>query len=232
MIRKTIRATVLGVGLILAAALGGAGILLLSTPSVDTLARSDPQTTAVLTRALTAGHRVTWIPVPYEAISTDLKLAVVVAEDFRFFAHNGFDHYEIKAAMREAVTGKRLRGASTITQQVARNLWLSSDRTLTRKLKEAVLTWKLEHRLSKRRILELYLNTAPFGPDTIGIEGAAQQYFGIPASEITRVQAAHLAAGLPAPSLWHPGTKSPRAERHFQRILAKMDQAARLRRLL
>jgi monofunctional biosynthetic peptidoglycan transglycosylase len=220
------------VGLILAAALGGAVFLLLSTPSVAGLAQSDPQTTAVLERALGAGHRVTWLPVPFEAISTDLKLAVVVAEDFRFFAHSGFDHYEIKAAMREAITGKRLRGASTITQQLARNIWLSNDRTLTRKVKEAVLTWKLERRLSKRRILELYLNTAPFGPDTIGVEGAAQQYFGIPASDITRVQAAHLAAGLPAPSLWHPGTKSPRAKRHFQRILEKMDKAAGLRRFL
>jgi len=211
---------------------GGLALLFFTTPNVAALVQTDPQTTALIKQAKAVGQQVTWIPIPYEAVSTDLKLAVVVAEDFRFFLHSGFDRYEIKAATRDAVTGKRLRGASTITQQLARNLWLTHDRTVTRKLKEAMLAWKLERSLSKKRILELYLNTAIFGPETLGVEAAAQRYFGVPASKITKDQAAQLAASLPAPSHWYPGSQSPRGTRHYQRILDRMDQAAGLRRLL
>ncbi len=229
MLRKAFRWVLLGTALVLMTTVGG---LFLATPNVDALIQTDPQTTSLIKQAEAIRLEVTWIPVPYEAISTDLKLAVVVAEDFRFFLHNGFDRYEIEAALKDAVTGRRLRGASTITQQLARNLWLTQDRTVPRKLKEAMLAWKLERRLSKRRILELYLNTAIFGPETIGVEAAAQRYFGVPASEITKDQAAQLAASLPAPSHWFPGSQSPRAARHLQRIRDRMDQAAGLRRLL
>ncbi len=222
----------LGAALGFMTTVGGLGLLFLTTPNVEALVQTDPPTTALVQQAEALGQQLTWIPVPYESISTDLKLAVVVAEDFRFFLHNGFDRYEIRAAVRDAAGGRRLRGASTITQQLARNLWLSHDRTVTRKLKEAMLAWKLERRLPKRRILELYLNTAVFGPETVGIEAAAQRYFSVPASEITKNQAAQLAAGLPAPSHWYPGSASPRAARHFQRILDRMDQAMGLRRLL
>jgi monofunctional biosynthetic peptidoglycan transglycosylase len=232
MIRKALRWLGLGAVFVLMITVGGPVLLFFSTPNVDVLIQTDPQTTALIKQAEAVGQRVTWIPVPYEAISTDLKLAVVVAEDFRFFLHSGFDHYEIQAATKIAVTGKRLRGASTITQQLARNLWLTQDRTVTRKLKEAMLAWKLERRLSKRRILELYLNTAIFGPETLGVEAAAQRYFNVPASMITKDEAAQLAASLPAPSQWYPGSRSPRAGRHYQRILDRMDKAAGLRRLL
>lgn len=232
MLRKACRWLALGTVLVLMTTTGGLTLLFFTTPNVDYLMQTDPQTTSLIKQAEAVGQQVTWIPVPYDAVSTDLKLAVVVAEDFRFFSHSGFDRYEIRAAMKDAVTGKRLRGASTITQQLARNLWLTQDRTVTRKLKEAMLAWKLERSLSKRRILELYLNTAIFGLETVGIEAAAQRYFDVPASRITKGEAAQLAASLPAPSHWYPGSKSPRAARHFQRILDRMDEAEGLRRLL
>ncbi len=127
------------------------------------------------------------------------------------------------------MTGKRLHGASTITQQLARNLWLSRKRTPGRKLREAILTVRLEHALTKRRILELYLNTAIFGASTVGVKAAAQRYYGVSAADLTREQAARLAATLPAPEHWHPDSGSPRANRHFHRILRRMDWPLGLR---
>ncbi len=232
MLRRVFRWLGAGAAFSLSITAGGLALLFLSTPTVDFLVRDNPRTTAPIEKAKALGLSVVWTTVSYEDISTDLKVAVVVAEDFRFFLHGGFDSYEIKAALKDAVTRGRIRGASTITQQLARNLWLSSDRTATRKLTEAVLAWKLERRLSKKRILELYLNTAIFGPETFGVEAAAQRYFGIPASMISRTQAAQLAAALPAPSRWFPGSESPRATRHFERIMNRMNQASGLRRLL
>ena len=147
-----------------AAAAGGLAVLFAASPNVAPLTEVDPATTAFIERTQKMGLEVEWIPVPYDAIAEDLKLAIVVAEDIRFFSHNGFDRIEIRAAVGDAVRGNRLRGASTLTQQLARNLWLSNRRSPIRKLREAFLTVKLEHRLSKRRILHLYLNilSSPF----------------------------------------------------------------------
>ncbi len=159
-----------------------------------------------------------------EPSTTDLKKAVLVAEDLSFFNHNGFDTHEIRIAAREAVQGKRIRGASTITQQLAKNLWLSPSRSPDRKLREIVLTRLLERHLSKRRILELYLNVVEFGPGIYGAEAAARRYFGIPAADLSPEQAAGLAASLPRPAWWHPGVKSRSYERSVLRILALMEQ--------
>jgi len=216
---------------ILAASIGLAA-LYLATPDPRPLARHDPETTSWIERARASGQTVVWFPVPLEKISTDLQLAVLVGEDVRFFDHHGFDPHEIRAALGDALRGKRIRGASTITQQLARYLWLSKERTLRRKLTEAVLAWKLERSLSKRRILELYLNTAFFGHGAFGAEAASLVYFHVPSSELSREQAARLAATLPAPSKWYPGSGSPRADRHFRRILHRMDLAVGLRRHL
>src|SRR5438034_9445974 len=112
----------------------------------------------------------------------------------------------MREAMTEALEERKLpRGASTITQQLAKNLWLSPSRSPLRKVKEGVLTWQLERALSKRRIFELYLNVAQFGPGVYGAEAAARRYFRKPAAELTADEAADLAAGLPRPRAWHPG---------------------------
>ncbi len=208
------------------------GLLVVTTPDVDMVATRDPATTAFIERAKARGIAVDWRPVPLERIDIDLQLAILVSEDLRFFQHHGFDWHEIRAAAWEALTGKRLRGASTITQQLARFLWLSRRRTPLRKAREAVIAWKLEHRLSKRRILELYLNTAIFGRDVVGVEAAAQRYFGISAAEVTPLQAARLAATLPAPTHWYPGTDSPKAARQVARILQRMQWPTGLRERL
>ena len=180
----------------------------LSWPDVSALARENPQTTAFIEAAKTNGDRVEWSWVPYDRISIEVKKAVVAAEDMSFFSHNGFDTHELKIVARDAVKGKKVRGASTITQQLAKNLWLSPSRSPLRKVREALLTWQVEQSLSKQRILELYLNVAQFGPETYGVGEAAGRYFGVPAGALNADQAAHLAAGLTRPSSWHPGVSS------------------------
>jgi len=206
--------------------------VVLTWPDVATLAEGKPETTAFIERARSRGVDVDWRWVPYDRISLELKKSVLVAEDFSFFSHNGFDTHEIKIAAREAVKGKRVRGASTITQQLAKNLWLSPSRSPFRKLKELILTRQLERDLSKRRILELYLNVVQFGPDVYGAEAASRRYFGTPPGELNREQAAKLAASLPRPSTWHPGVSSRGYNRSVTRILARMEQADWLDRLL
>jgi monofunctional biosynthetic peptidoglycan transglycosylase len=206
--------------------------VVLSWPDVGELAEDDPETTAFIERARSRGVEVQWRWVPYHRISLELKKSVLVAEDFSFFSHNGFDTHEIKIAAREAVKGKRVRGASTITQQLAKNLWLSPSRSPLRKIKELILTRQLEHNLSKRRILELYLNVVQYGPDIYGAEAAARHYFGISAADLDREQAAELAASLPRPSTWHPGVSSRGYQKSVDRILIRMGKADWLDRLL
>jgi len=201
-------------------------------PDVGSLATRFPETTAFIERDRAKGVKVRWRPVAYDEISDDLKQAVLVAEDINFFSHAGFDTTEISNAAREAIEGKRVRGASTLTQQLAKNLWLSPEKTAWRKLEEAVLTWRLERRLSKRRILELYLNVVQFGPGTYGAAAASSRYFGVPPSQLTADQAAQLAASLPRPATWHPGVSSSGYARHVQRIRGRMERATWLNRLL
>ncbi len=125
------------------------------------------------------------------------------------FDHQGFAVEEIKIALRAAVKeGKELRGASTITQQLAKNLWLSPSRNPWRKVEEMVLTWQLERHLEKRRLLELYLNVVELGHGIYGTEAASRRYFGRSAAALGEHQAAQLAASLPRPSTWHPGSES------------------------
>jgi monofunctional biosynthetic peptidoglycan transglycosylase len=199
--------------------------LALSWPDVASLERENPKTTAFIDAAKERGIKIEWRWAPYDQISDDLKKAVLVAEDYSFFSHNGFDTHEIKAAAREAVQGKRVRGASTITQQLAKNLWLSPSRSPTRKLREIALTRQLEQGLSKQRILELYLNVVEFGPGVFGAEAGARRYFSVPAADLDAVQAAQLAASLPRPSSWHPGVSSHGYERSVDRILILLEQA-------
>ena len=206
--------------------------VLVTWPDVAALATTRPRTTAFIEHARDRGVDIEWRWAPSNAISSDLKKAVLVAEDLSFFSHHGFDTHEIRIAAREAVQGKRVRGASTITQQLAKNLWLSRSRSPTRKLREIILTWQLERNLTKRRILEIYLNVIEFGPGVYGAEAAARRYFGVSAAELGPEQAARLAAGLPRPASWHPGVSSRGYERSVRRIMALAEQSQWLEKLL
>ena len=168
-----------------------------------------PATTMVMLRRTlqraVAGRRP-WYPrrevVSHDAISPNLRRAVLAAEDDRFYLHWGFDLEEIGNAIERAQRGRRLRGASTITQQVAKNLFLWEGRSFVRKGYEAYLTVVLELCLPKDRILDLYLNLAEWGNGVFGAEAAARTHFGKPASRLTAEEAARLAAILPSPVRW------------------------------
>jgi monofunctional biosynthetic peptidoglycan transglycosylase len=163
--------------------------------------------------------------VAYEALTWP-TVAALVAEDVDFFSHHGFALGEVQQALTRAIEERELpRGASTITQQLAKNLWLSPSRNPLRKAKEALLTVQLERTPGKRRILELYLNAVEFGPGIYGCEAASRHYFGKPALDLTEAEAAQLAAGLPLPSRWHPGVESRDYRRYVEAILRRMAKA-------
>jgi monofunctional biosynthetic peptidoglycan transglycosylase len=232
MLRWTVRILVA-----VAAAVGGFALFELATwPDVAALAKSDPESTAFLDRwnareraAKRAGDAKLRF-VPYARISNELKHAVVVAEDIDFFSHQGFATKEMRAALEKAWAEKELpRGASTLTQQLAKNLWLSPSRNPWRKVKEAILTRQIERHFDKRRILELYLNVVELGPGVWGCENAARRYFGRSAAGLDAEQAAELAAALPRPSTWHPGVTSRGYRRHVERIRERMRRTAWVR---
>jgi monofunctional biosynthetic peptidoglycan transglycosylase len=203
--RRALRLAALGVGALLAAALA-AWISWISLPDVAPLASRAPPSTALMdqrrTEATRSGKafRPDYRPVSLDRISPRLARAVVASEDASFFGHAGFDWDEIKnAAGQNWKAGRTVRGASTITQQLAKNLWLGTERSYLRKLREALLAVKLERTLSKRRILTLYLDVAEWGDGVFGAEAAAHRWFGTSARDLSAAQAATLAAMLPAP---------------------------------
>jgi monofunctional biosynthetic peptidoglycan transglycosylase len=189
------------------AALAVAAALLLSVLAVATLRWVNPRTSAFMIDARVASWfdgdprpfrlRHEWRD--YDHISRQLALAVVASEDQRFLEHHGFDFTQIQKAMDEADRGGRMRGASTISQQVAKNLFLWSGHSWVRKGLEAWFTVLIEALWSKRRILEVYLNTAEFGRGVYGAEAAAQTFFHKPAARLDQAEAALLAAALPNP---------------------------------
>jgi monofunctional biosynthetic peptidoglycan transglycosylase len=158
-----------------------------------------PLSAVMLSRTLTEGERQDYQWVPLTHMSADIPLAVVASEDQKFPGHAGFDFGAIKDAVTERVQGGRLRGASTLTQQVAKNLFLWQGRSFLRKGLEAWFTVLLELCWSKQRILEVYLNIAETGKHTFGVQAASLKYFSRPASAVSREQAALLAAVLPSP---------------------------------
>jgi monofunctional biosynthetic peptidoglycan transglycosylase len=160
---------------------------------------------------------------PYGAIPIALKRAVVAAEDANFYAHEGVDYEAIREAIKaDLQKGRFVRGGSTITQQLAKNLFLSREKTLVRKAKEIVLARRMEDALSKQRILELYLNVVELGPMVYGIGHASQYYFGKPASALTVRECAFLASMLPGPKVYNPYRKMDRVMRRSDRILRRM----------
>ncbi|MBK9999389.1 MAG: monofunctional biosynthetic peptidoglycan transglycosylase [Nitrospira sp.] len=184
---------------------------LVTLPDVSHLAKHHPTETAVMearrAQAKEQGHplhiKFSWVPLA--RIAPALQRAVVAAEDASFFAHEGFDWEGIKdAALYNLEVGEFKRGGSTITQQLAKNLYLSSERSLLLKAREALITRSLEHHLTKERILELYLNVAEWGQGVFGAEAAARHHFGKSAKELTIDEAALLAAILPSPRRYDP----------------------------
>jgi len=166
-------------------------------------------------------QRQEWVA--WEAISPHAAVAVIAAEDQKFPAHDGFDFEAIEKAVTDAQRGRRLRGASTISQQVAKNLFLWSGQSWVRKGLEAWFTVWIEFTWPKRRILEVYLNVAQFGRGTWGVEAASRRFFGKPAARLTRHEAALLAAVLPNPTHYRVVNPGPYVRRRQQWILGQMD---------
>ncbi len=160
--------------------------------------------------------------VPYERISVHLKRAVVAAEDDRFLDHEGFDWEGIQRALeKNERKGRLAAGGSTISQQLAKNLFLSPSRSWLRKAQEAVITVMIERTWDKRRILEVYLNVVEWGNGLFGAEAAARRYYGVPASQLGPGQAARLAVMLPNPRRYEHNY-GPRLAAHADRIQRRM----------
>ena len=165
--------------------------------------------------------------VPYNRISSNLKRAVVVAEDSKFVMHEGFDWDGIqKAYEKNLKKGRVVAGGSTISQQLAKNLFLSTQRTPWRKLQEAAITLMLEKMMSKRRILEIYLNVIEWGNGVFGAEAAARHYYGTSAANLSAWQSAKLAAMIPNPRYYDDHRNARGLARRTATIAARMRLAA------
>ena len=192
----------------------------------------NPDTTAFMRSGLerlqsrNPGARLQHRWVPYEQISVHLKRAVIAAEDQKFLDHEGFDVDAIHEAYeKNARSGRIRRGASTISQQLAKNLFLSPPRTYLRKTHEAVMTLMIELVLSKRRILEVYLNVIEWGSGIYGAEAAAQHYYGKAAAELEPEEAARLAAMIPNPRFYTSNSSTPYLDERTEILLGQMESA-------
>lgn len=163
-------------------------------------------------------------------LGVTLPHAVLVSEDINFFGHGGVDPAALREVLLEWHQGKRLRGGSTISQQLAKILFLSPERSFWRKAREARLAWWLERRLGKIRILELYLNVVEFGPGVFGAEAASRRYYGVSAAVLDTGQAAGLAAAIPSPGRDNPATATPRWNFRRKLIMDRMDRSSWLAR--
>jgi len=208
----------------------------LTLPDVTSLATRNPNVTSFMALReeayRDAGQRVptrrqAWVPL--REISPNLIDAVLMAEDTAFYQHDGVDYHELWESLKRDWREKRLsRGASTITQQLAKNLYLSPSRTPLRKVRELVIARRLERELSKRRILELYLNVVEWGRDLYGVEAAARRYFDVRARDLTPAQSALLAGMLINPIRYSPSPPAPRLKRRQRIILERMVRFGRI----
>jgi monofunctional biosynthetic peptidoglycan transglycosylase len=180
-------------------------------PDLSKLKKESPKKTAFMECRVKASkekgkpYKIYQSWVPFSKISPYLVKAVLIAEDDKFWNHEGFDYEAIqKAIEKDLKAGKFKAGGSTITQQLARNLYLSPEKSVIRKISEALITWRMEKVLSKKRILELYLNLAEWGDGIFGVEVASRHYFGKSSSELTPEEAARLASVLPNPRKYNP----------------------------
>ena len=203
----------------------------LSLPNIrlQELERVNPRQTALMQQrereAAEAGRpfheQQVWVPL--HRISPYLTHAVIVSEDGTFYENGGVDWFEVEESIEKNLEeGKAARGASTISQQLAKNLFLSTSKDPLRKFKELVITLRMERMLSKERILEIYLNVIEWGNGVFGAEAAARKYFGKSASAVTREEASRLAAVIPSPLRHQPNQSSPYIDKRASLILERM----------
>lgn len=204
------------------------GYSAITLPNGDEFEHVFPKKTSFMTtRELEAqrmgkGQALRYYPIALSRITPELTRAVLAGEDTKFFSHKGFDWEEVLKAVKTSVTSLSFpRGASTITQQLAKNLYLSEARTPTRKVKELLISRRLEQRLSKRRILELYLNVIEWGPGVFGVKAASSYYFEKDPSSLSASECAFLAAVIPSPRGLYNPKLYPKRVKSRQVLLAR-----------
>ncbi|MEP7001516.1 MAG: biosynthetic peptidoglycan transglycosylase [bacterium] len=210
------------IGLITIGAVALLYVGVVTNRAVERISHERPPTTAFMRHSAATASRVdqptAWTHL--SALPPFVTCAFVKAEDREFFRHHGFDGAQLFRAASGAITGTRHMGGSTISQQLARNLFLSDERSMRRKVAEAAYSVLLERRLSKREMLELYLNIIEFGPDVWGIDAASRHYFGVPPESLSLGRATFLASILPDPR--HAATSNPRVRAVEMRVLAEL----------
>jgi monofunctional biosynthetic peptidoglycan transglycosylase len=218
-----------GVAVLLASGFAYLAYIYLTLPDVRPLRTANPTTTAFMdlrARTAEAGDKPfvkdqRWVP--YARISPQLKRAVIVTEDAAFWQHGGIDYDQLRESMEvDWERGEFARGASTITQQVAKNLYLSPSKNPVRKVRELLITRRLEAELTKQRILEIYLNVIEWGDGIWGADAAARHYFHTSAADLTAPQAALLAGAIANPHLMNPAHPTSRLRRRQDMILRRM----------
>ncbi len=230
---RTLRRIVTKAGRILAVIVAAlfavAAYVYLTTPDVRYLRTAPPKSTAFMDlrarEARAKGEKPKRIQqwVPYSRISPHLVRAVLVTEDSKFWQHDGLDYEQIRESMEiNLERGEFARGASTITQQLAKNLFLSPSKNPLRKVRELMIARRLEAELSKRRILEIYLNVIEWGDGIWGAEAAARTYFGKRASQLSQPESALLAAAIANPRIMNPGSPTARLRRRQQMVMRRM----------
>jgi monofunctional biosynthetic peptidoglycan transglycosylase len=220
-------------GTLAATALAVLSYVYLTLPDVRVLATTNPSSTAFMelraTEAAREGRTVRRVQrwMPYGRISPSLRRAVLVAEDAAFWDHEGIDVEQIRESIRVSwEQGRAMRGASTITQQLAKNLYLSPSRDPLRKLRELIIARRLEAALPKARIFEIYLNVIEWGDGIWGAEAAARTYFGVPASALNAEQSALLAGAIINPRALNPARPTTRLRRRQAIVLGRMGDVA------
>ncbi|KAF0185558.1 MAG: monofunctional biosynthetic peptidoglycan transglycosylase [Nitrospirae bacterium] len=200
-------------------------------PRVAKLAKENPKKSAFMEHreAEWAGQgkkiKITQYWVPLNRISPYLVKAVLIGEDDKFYQHEGFDFEAMQTAIEKDIAERKFKfGGSTISQQLAKNLYLTPSKNPVRKAKEAILTWRIENALSKKRILELYLNVAEWGEGIFGIEAAARHYYGKSAAGLSPYEAARLASVLPNPRKYNPLGQSRYVENRSKIIYSVMQR--------
>ena len=212
-----------------AVAFATAAYVYLTLPDVRVLRRSNPETTAFIElradEAKARGEKPRRVQrwVPYSRFAPNLVRAVLLTEDAAFWSHDGLDYQQIKESMEVNLErGEFARGASTITQQLAKNLYLSPSKNPLRKVRELLIARRLESELSKQRILELYLNVIEWGDGIYGAEAAARTYFGGSAAGLSASESALLAAAIANPRVMNPASPTARLRRRQQMVMRRM----------
>jgi monofunctional glycosyltransferase len=225
----TRRSLLRGLGIAAASVFALFAYVYLTVPDVRSLRKTNPTTTAFMelrareARAKGQQPRRVYRWVNYRNISSDLKRAVLVAEDSAFWQHDGVDYEQLQESIEaDWAKGRFLRGGSTITQQLAKNLYLSPSKNPLRKIRELIIARRLEAELKKARILELYLNLIEWGDGIYGAEAAARTYFQTPAGALGPTESALLAAAIVNPRLYNPARPNGRLVRRQQLILRRM----------